>query len=140
LPALGIEPNDVERLAAGNLETPALAHRVADHTFVPAEHPAIDVDDITRLGGSRAKALDEVGISAGGNKADVLAVWLCRHRQVELAGKLAHLRLAHATEGEPEALELLARGREEEVALVAVGIDCSPQLRSVRPVSPLNIV
>ena len=43
-------------------------------------------------------------------------------RQSEAPRQLAHLRLGHVAERKAQEVELLARGREQEIALVAVGI------------------
>ena len=50
----------------------------------------------------------------------------------ELAGELAHRRLGQAAEREAQEVELLAGGREQEVALVARRIGGAVQLGSVR--------
>ncbi len=66
--------------------------------------------------------LDHVGVAPGRHEADVLAVLLVGDREAELARELAHARLRQAAEREAQHVELLARGGEQEIALVAVGL------------------
>ena len=66
--------------------------------------------------------LDHVGVAPGGHEADVLAVLLVGDRKAELVRELAHARLRQAAEREAQQVELRARGGEQEIALVAVGI------------------
>ena len=69
-----------------------------------------------------AAALDHLGIAPGRNEADVLAVLLVGDRQAESAGQLAGLRLAALAERKPQGIKLLGRGREQEIALVALAV------------------
>ena len=85
-----------------------------------AEHPAVDMDDIAGLRSARTQALDHLRIAPGGHEADILAVRLLRHRQSEVSGELARLVLLEAAEREAQKAELLARGGEQEIALVAL--------------------
>ena len=84
------------------------------------EHAAGEVDDLARRRRARPQPLDHVGIVAGRHEADVLAVLLVGDRKTELARQLAHARLRQAAEREAQHVELLARGGEQEIALVAV--------------------
>src|SRR6266581_5878697 len=93
-----------------------------DDAVMPAQHPAVEIDDLARLRGAGPQPLDDVGITAGRDEADVLAVVLVRHRQIEPAGKLADLGFRALAEREAQMLELLARGREQEIALVTLGL------------------
>ena len=63
-----------------------------------------------------------LGIAAGRHEADVLAVGLRRGRQPELAGELARRVLLEIAKREAQEAELLPRGREQEIALIALGI------------------
>src|SRR5690606_8287658 len=76
LPALGVEPHDVKWSSARQLEAAPLADRIVHDTVVPAKDTAVHVNDVARLGGAGAQALDHIGIAPGGNEADVLAVRL----------------------------------------------------------------
>ena len=68
------------------------------------------------------KPLDDLAVMARRNEADVLAVGLLGVEEAEPARQLAHLRLWHLAERKAQPLELRARGGEQEIALVALGI------------------
>src|SRR5713226_4433600 len=89
---------------------------------VPAEHVPLGIDDVSGLGRTGPQALDHLGIASGGNEADVLAVLLVGDREVETAGQIAGLRLAALAERKPQRIELLGRGRKQEIALVALAV------------------
>ena len=72
------------------------------------------------FGGARLQPLDHIGVVPGRHEADVLAVVLVGDRQPELARKLARLGLGALAEREAQHVELLARGAEQEIALVAL--------------------
>src|SRR5207253_884671 len=91
-----------------------------DDAVMPAQHPAVEIDNLARLRGAGPQPLDDVGIAPRRHEADVLAVVLVRDRQIEPAGKLADLAFRALAEREAQMLELLARGREQEIALVAL--------------------
>ncbi len=84
-----------------------------------AEHAAGEVDDVARHRRARQEALDHVAVAAGRHEADVLAVLLVGDREPEAARELAHLRLGPVAERKAHEVELLARGGEQEIALVA---------------------
>ena len=63
-----------------------------------------------------------LGVAAGRNEADVLAVGLRRRRQPELAGELTRRVLLEIAKREAQEAELLPRGREQEIALIALGV------------------
>src|SRR5690606_6178866 len=71
-----VDMDDVERIAGGNAEAAALAHRVAQDALVPAQHATVDVDDLAAGGRFRAQLGYEVRVSALRHEADVLAVLL----------------------------------------------------------------
>ena len=116
----GVEPHHVERLAGGDAEPAALADGEIDDAGMAAEHPAVEIDDLARLGRARHQALDQVGIAPGRHETDVLAVGLVGDRQREAAGELAGLRLGEVAERKAQEIDLLAGGGEQEIALVAV--------------------
>src|SRR5215468_9498821 len=97
------------------------------NALVAAKHAAGKIDDVTGLHRIRAQAADDVGVAAGRNEADVLAVLLVGDLKAKAARQLAHLRLVHVAERETQEVELLARGREQKIALVAIGIGCTMQ-------------
>ncbi len=105
-----------------------------------AEHAPRDVDDLARLGGAGAQLGDERGVIAARDEADVLAVGLCRHRQIEAPRQRARLVLGHATQREVQEGELHARRREEEIALVAAIIGSAMQLRPACAVDAAHVM
>lgn len=126
-PAGGVELDDEQRLAGRDPEATALADGVVDDALVPPEHAPIQMNDLARLRRVGAQSLDHVGILALRHEADVLAVVLVGHFQAEVARHRPHLRLRQAAERKAEEVQLLRRGGEEEVALVAVEIDGTEQ-------------
>src|SRR5262245_24934194 len=93
-----------------------------DDAVMPAEHPAREIDDVAGLGRAWPQPLDHLSIAAGRHKADVLAVVLVGDRKAEAARELARLSLGAFAQWKTQHIELLARGREQEVALVAFGV------------------
>ena len=129
-----IERDDIERLRGGDAEAAALADRVVEDAGVAAEHAAVDMDDVAGLGGARQQPLDHLAVVAGGDEADVLAVGLVGDGEAEFVRERAHLRLRQAAEREAQHRELLARRREEEIALVALGIGGAVERPAALPV------
>ena len=119
-PRGGVEPHHVERMAGGDAEPAPLPDGEMDDAVVAPEHFAREVDDVAGLGGAGLEPLDHLGVTAGRHEADVLAVVLVGDRQAEAAGQFAGLGLAALAERKAQQLELLARGREQEIALVAL--------------------
>ncbi len=107
---------------------------------MPAEHPAVHVDDLARLRRLRPNRLHHARVIAVRHEADVLAVRLGRDRQAEIGGDLADQGLGQAAEREAQIIELLAGGGEQEIALVARRIGGAVQLRPVRPDHPPHIM
>ena len=85
-----------------------------------AEHAAVEIDDVTRLRGTRLEPLDHLGVAAGRHEADVLAVVLVGDGKAEAARQVARLRLGHVAERKANELELFTRGGEQEVALITL--------------------
>src|SRR5262245_483951 len=121
-PRRRIEPHHIERIARRYAEPAALSDRESNDAVVAPEHLAIEIDDVARLGRARPQALDHLGIAAGRHETDILAVVLVRDREAELASELAGLGLRALAERKAQHVELLARGREQEIALVALRI------------------
>ena len=89
---------------------------------VASDNLARTVHDLScriRLG---AEALDEAGIVAVGDEADVLAVGLVGHDQPRLGSQRPHLRLGQFADRKAQQGELLEGGPEQEIALVARGV------------------
>ena len=108
---------------------------------MPAEHPAVEVHDVARLGRAGPELLDHRGIGAVRHEADVLAVGLVGDRQAVARRQRPGLGLGgEAAEREAQEAELLAGGREQEIALVARRIGGTVQLRPRRPVEPPDVV
>src|SRR6185437_7425108 len=125
---LRVEAEDVERLGRGEAEAAALADREVDDAVMAAEDTAGAVDDVAGRRRVGPQAFDEPGIGAARHEADILAVRLRRDRQGEARRESPRLRLAHGAEREAQEIELPPRRREEEVALVALGIGGAVQL------------
>ena len=75
----------------------------------------------------RPQPADDIGVAPGRHEADVLAVVLVGHGKTETPRQLAGLRLGHVAERKAQIIELLAGGRKQEIALVAVGIGGAEQ-------------
>ncbi len=105
-----------------------------------AEHAPGDIDDLARLGGAGAQLGDECRVIAGRHEADVLAVGLRRHRQIEAPRQRARLVLGHAAQREAQEGELRARRREEEIALVATLVRGAVQLRPAGAVDAAHVM
>ena len=105
-----------------------------------AEHAAGQVDDLAGHLGLGAKLADHAGIIAVGDEADVLAVGLGGDGEAQLGGDFAHLRLGHAAQREAQIIELVLRGREQEIALVARRIGGAVQLGALRALDAADIM
>src|SRR5690606_4942792 len=144
-PSLGrIEAYDVQRLALGpavtESETTALPHGEAGNPFVPAEYTPVDVDDLAGLHRLRPQPVQEGNVSARRHEADVLAVRLRGHFEAETFGQCARFALLQIAQREAQEIELLAGGREQEIALVAGRLGRPVQLGTVRSLNPANVV
>src|SRR5487761_136041 len=135
-----IEPQHVERLAAGDAETLALADREMDDAVMPSEHASRLVDDIAWLDCAGPQLCNECVIASARHEADVLAVGLLRHRQRKARRQRAGFIFAQFAEREAQEIELLARRAIEEIALVAAGIGGAVQLRPGGAVDAARIV
>ena len=100
-----------------------LADGEMDDAVMPAEHAAVEVDDLAGLHRSGPQPLDDVGIAPGRHEADVLAVLLVGDRAARSAAPVRASRaLVMSPSGKRRQIELLARGGKQEIALVALGI------------------
>ena len=91
-------------------------------------------DAVTGQAGGKARleALDDAGVTPLRDEADVLAVRLVGHGQLEAARQLAYLGLAVAAERKAQPIELCTRRSEEKIALVALGIASPVELGARR--------
>src|SRR5438876_3408079 len=114
-------------------EPAPLADGEMNDAGMPPEPVAVEIDDVARLGRARLEPLDHLGVAAGRHEADVLAVVLVGDREPEPARELAGLRLGLVAKGKAQRRELLARGGEQEIALVALRlagtVECAPTAR-----------
>src|ERR1700756_4616190 len=67
------EPRRVERVAGGDGAPPPLADGEMDDAGMSAQHAAVEIDDVARLGRTRLEPLDHLGVAARRHEADVLA-------------------------------------------------------------------
>ena len=82
----------------------------------------VEIDDVARLDRAGLQAADDIGVAPGRHEADVLAVLLVGDFEAEAPRQFARLRLGHVAERKAQKIELFARGRKQEIALVAIGI------------------
>src|SRR3546814_20098212 len=104
-----------------------------DKPLVAAEHSAGEIDDIARLTRFGTELSDNTRIVAARHEADVLAIWLSGDDEPMPPRMLADRALLHAAEREAQEGELFARRREQEITLVAFGIERPVQLGAVAP-------
>ena len=108
---------------------------------MPAEHPALEIDDVARLRGARPELLDHRGIGAARHEADVLAVRLVGDGEPVARRQRPGLGLRREPpEREAQEAELLLRRREQEVALVPRRIGGPVQLRPGGSLDPAHVV
>ena len=87
-----------------------------------ADDTAVEIDDIAGFDRVGPQPADDVGITPGRHEADVLAVLLVGDSEAEAPRQFARLRLGHVAERKAQIVELFARGREQKIALVAIGV------------------
>ena len=91
-----------------------------DDAVVLAEHMAVEIDDIACDRSAGLEPLDHRAVMPRRHEADVLAVVLVGDGQTEAARQFARARLAHVAQRKAQEIELLARGAEQEIALIAL--------------------
>ncbi len=138
--AVGVDLHHEQRIAHRHVQPPTLSDGIAGDPFVAAQHPAVQMDDVPRLGALRAQAIDHGGVSPLGDEADVLAVGLLGDGQTQFGRRAADLALGQVTEREAQIVQLLGRGGEQEIALVARRIGGAAQLRPGRAHLAADIV
>jgi len=108
---------------------------------MPAEHAARKVDDIAGCGRAGLQPLDHLGVASRRHEADVLAVLLVGDRQAEAVRCGACFGLRQGAERKAHEVELVARRREQEVALVAVFLMRAVEIEAaVLPAARLDIM
>ena len=105
-----------------------------------AEHAPAFVDDLARPGRARRKMVDHTRIIAVGHEADVLAVRLFRDSESKVRGQRTHARLLHPAERKAQHFQLGGRRAEEKIALVALDIGGTMQLRTARTVEAPHVM
>ena len=130
---LGTNRQDVQRLAGGEAQSLALADREAMHAAVRPDDCAVAADE--RAGSLQLgrRALDERGIVAVRDEADLLAVRLGRDAELESPRVLADCLLVEMADREPGARQLLLREREQEVGLILGRVERRAAARRCRP-------
>ena len=119
---VGVEPHDVKRFAEREAQAAPLADRIVDDALMPAEHPAVEMDDVAGPRRAGPQPVDDVAVAPLRHEADVLAVGLVGDRQAEFAGQRARLALVALAERKAQPRQLLRRGGVQKIALVALGI------------------
>src|SRR5882757_2880041 len=95
--------------------------------LVLADDMAVEIDDLPRRNRGRLQAPDAIGIASARNETDVLAVLLVCDLEAETPRQGAYLQLGHVAERKAQIVELLARGREQEISRIAMGIGGAQQ-------------
>src|SRR5215470_6733776 len=116
-----IETHDIERRTGGNAKPAALTDGKMNNALMAAEYAALEIDDLAGPGGARTQPFDHIGIAAVGHKTDVLAVLFVGDGEPEPASQFARLCFGTIAQREAQQIELCARRREQEIALVALG-------------------
>src|SRR3954453_17420376 len=89
---LGLNADDVKRLLLpADFNPAALSDGEVHHAPMPPEHPPVESDDLARSFRLWPNTLDQTGIVAVGDEADVLTVGLGRNLQPKLCGNAPHL-------------------------------------------------
>ena len=101
---------------------------------------AIGMHDLARLPALRPQLADDARVIAVGNEADVLTIGLIRHGQAEARRKHPGFALVEAAQREAQEIELLLRGRKQEIALIAGGACRLDHLPALRPWPASHIV
>ena len=138
--ALGLDADDVEPLAVGDMQAAPLAHGEAGGAVVAAEQAAVDVDDLAGLERVGPQTRHHVAVVAAGHEADVLAVRLGGDGEAQAMGVGADGGLVEAAQREAQESQLLGGGREQEIALVLGRVGGAMQLGAVRARLAASIV
>ncbi|OIQ64889.1 hypothetical protein GALL_535590 [mine drainage metagenome] len=105
------------------------------------QHVARQIDDLARIGRTGPQLFDHRRIVPVRNEADILTVRLVRHRQPVFRSQGPRLGFrGEMAEREAQVGQLLGCSREQEIALVAVGIGRAMKLWPCRADLALNVV
>src|SRR5690606_10897171 len=111
------------RAIRANAKSPPLTDGEINDPFMPPQYAPIEMHHLARRCCFRLQPLYNRRIAAGRDKADVLAVRLFGdNAKPHARGKCPRLGLCQIAKRKAQKLELLARGGEEEIALVALKI------------------
>src|SRR5262252_2897413 len=116
-----VETHDIERRTGRDTKPAPLADSETNNAVMAAEHAALEIDNLAGPGGARTQPFDHIGIAAVWHKTDVLAVLFVGNGEPEPASQFARLCLGPIAQREAQQIELCARRREQEIALVALG-------------------
>ena len=105
-----------------------------------AENAPRAVDDVAGPGCLGAQPANRAGVVAVRHETDVLAVGLGGDGEAEALAVPADLVLGHVTERKAQVAELLGRGGEQEIALVARRVDGAVQLGPIGALDAANVV
>ena len=126
-----IKAQHINRLfQAAHAQAFALAHSVMDNAVVQAQNIARLINNLAGVCRAGAQLFDHGGIVAVGHKANVLTVGLISDRQAIFGRQSAGFGLgAQMPQGKAQVIQLVGRGGKQEIALIAVGISRTVQLR-----------
>ncbi len=106
-----------------------------------AQNAAIGMYDVARFSCTGAQFFDDACVVTVWDKADVLTVGLVRDRQAvfrrQRAGRILGRQMAQR---KAQVIKLFRRGREQEIALIAVRILGTKPFRRVRAYIALDLM
>ena len=105
-------------MTTGNADALALTDGVALNAAVTAQNTAVHVDEITRFGAVAGVFPDETGVSAVGNKADILTVGLVGIGKAGAAGNFPDLFLGVTAQRQAQVGQLVLGQGIEHIALI----------------------
>ena len=119
---IGINPHDIKRFAGCQPQSATLADRVMDDTLMGAKHAAVEMHNLASFCSIRPQPFDHIRVTAIRHEADILTVMLFGNRKAEFPRQCARFRLSEVAERKPQQVKLLARGRVQKIALIAIGV------------------
>ena len=119
-------------IAQGHAQAAPLADGEVVDALVPADLGAVLQDDRAGPGGCVGGMIgdglvDEPGVVAVGDEADLLALLLVGHGQADFGGEGPHLLLGEVAEREDDVPELVLLQVEKEIGLVLVEVAAARQ-------------
>ena len=138
---LRIEPNNIKGFGKPPyLQAASLPDGIMDQALVPAQLSPLKIDNraiAVRFGPNLANDRCIVTLR---HEANILTVRLVRNNEPQFLRNRPHLRLGHSTQWKAQIRELLDRGCEKEVTLVARRIERTVQFRTRRSIYPSDIM